>query len=160
MDKRVFAWQIVTWCSLSVGVLVGYIFNLNFADVLCCVVGWALFSLGMYVHYLSHKAHPKAHEDIDAINYVATRGIYSWVRHPGYLGLALAFFGVAIAFGSVPALIVAASLTISHYVQAIREEDLLLRRFGDVYARYMEEVPDRFVPIRKIIRACGKTVGE
>ena len=152
MVKRIFMWQAITWCSLGLGVLVGFIFNLNFTNTLCCIVGWVLFSLGMYVHYLSHKVHPKAHEDISAIEYVATKGPYSWVRHPGYLGLTLAFFGIAIAFVSIPALIVAISLTISHCIQAVREEDLMLRKFGEVYARYMEEVPDRFIPIRKLIR--------
>ena len=68
----------------------------------------------------------------------------------------LAFFGVAIAFGSIPALIVATSLTISHCIQAVREENLMLRKFGGIYAKYMEEVPDRFIPIRKLIRVLRK----
>jgi len=156
MVKRIFMWQIITWCSLVIGVLVGFIFNLNFINILYCITGWVLFLLGMYIHYLSHKVHPKAHEDINAIDYVATKGVYSWIRHPGYLGLSLAFFGIAIAFGSIPTLIVAISLTISHCIHAVKEEDLLLRKFGEVYARYMEEVPDRFIPIRKIIRTLRK----
>ena len=156
MDKRIFIWQLITWCSLGVSVLIGFIFDLNFTNTLCCIVGWTLFLLGMYIHYLSHKVHPKAHEDIDAIDYVTTKGPYSWVRHPGYLGLALAFFGVAIAFGSIPALIVATSLTISHCIHAVREENLMLRKFGEIYAKYMEEVPDRFIPIRKLIRVLRK----
>ena len=47
-------------------------------------------------------------------------------------------------------------LTISHYIQAVREENLMLRKFGEIYAKYMEEVPDRFIPIRKIIRVLRK----
>ncbi len=108
--------------------------------------------LGMYIHYLSHRVHPKAHRSINAIDYVATEGIYSWIRHPGYLGLILAFFGVAVAFGSIPATIIAFILAVLHYIQAIREENLMLKKFGDKYAKYVEKVPDRFIPIRKLIR--------
>ena len=156
MAGRIFMWQTLTWVSLFLGVFIGFYFNLNFINVLYCATGWLLFLAGMYIHYLSHKVHPKAHEDISTIDYIATKGVYSWIRHPGYLGLALAFLGIAIAFGSIPALIVATSLTISHYLQAVKEERLMLRKFGNIYVKYMEEVPDRFIPIRKIIRILRK----
>ena len=50
----------------------------------------------------------------------------------------------------------ATSLTISHCIQAVREENLMLRKFGEFCAKYMEEVPDRFISIRKIIRVLRK----
>ena len=52
--------------------------------------------------------------DTKDIDYVARHGVYAWVRHPGYLGLILAFFGLALAFGSIPALIIALALRRIH----------------------------------------------
>ncbi|RLF22592.1 MAG: hypothetical protein DRN15_03825 [Thermoprotei archaeon] len=143
---------VIVWSLLFLGVFIGFPLGLNTINHILCALGWALFALGSFVHYLSHKAHPKAHEDTKAIDYIATQGVYSWVRHPGYLGLMLMFFGVAIAFGSIPALIIALLLTIHHYLLAVKEERSMLEKFGDSYAKYMEKVPDRLLPLRKFFR--------
>ena len=142
-----------TWVSLIVGIATGWLLGLNYSNVVLGIIGWMLFILGFYIHYLSHKEHPKAHLDTKDVNYVARHGVYAWVRHPGYLGLILAFFGLALAFGSIPALIVALALTFHHYHLAIKEEKEMLKKFSDIYAEYMRKVPDRFLPIRKITRA-------
>ncbi len=34
-------------------------------------------------------ARPKAHKSIEEIDNIATKGIYSYIEHPGYLGLML-----------------------------------------------------------------------
>lgn len=143
----------VTWVSLITGVIIGWFLDLNCSNVILSIIGWSLFILGFYIHHLSHIEHPKAHLDTKDIDYVARHGVYAWVRHPGYLGLILAFFGLALAFGSIPALIIALALTFYHYYLAIKEEKEMLKKFGKLYAEYMREVPDRFLPIRKIIQA-------
>jgi len=67
---------ILEWVSLILGVTAGFLLNLNYINVLCLYTGWALFFVGGYINYLSHKAHPKAHESIDSINYkVSTHGL-------------------------------------------------------------------------------------
>jgi len=86
------------------------------------IIGWSLFILGFYIHHLSHIEHPKAHLDTKDIDYVARHEVYAWVRHPSYLGLILALFGLALAFGSIPAFIIALALTFYHYYLAIKEE--------------------------------------
>ncbi len=62
-----------------------------------------------------------------------TRGLYSRMRHPGYLGSWLTAVGTAIAFGS--ALGFALPLLLAPlFVTRIRREDALLERhFGDAY---------------------------
>ncbi len=149
--KRILCYS-TTWISLALGIAVGWILNLNYSNVLLSVTGWALFTLGFYIHYLSHKEHPKAHADTEDIDYVATQGVYAWIRHPGYLGLVLSFFGLALAFGSIPGLIIALLLALYHYRLAIIEEKEMLEKFGTLYAEYMKKVPDRFLPIRKIAK--------
>lgn len=144
------------WIAIALGIALGYVLGLNYINTVLCVIGWVVFGLGMYIHYLSHRAHPKAHRGIEEIDYVATHGIYSWIRHPGYLGLSLAFYGLAIAFGSVPGLAVATVLTLHHYYLAVREERLVIKKFGTTYIEYMKEVPDRFIPVRKIAKLLKK----
>jgi len=141
------------WLALIIGIVAGQLLGLNYGNVVLNIVGWTLFILGFYIHYLSHREHPKAHSDIKDINYVATHGVYAWVRHLGYLGLMLAFLGLALAFGSIPALIIALALTSHHYYLAINKEKDMLKKFGKLYAEYLKHVPDRFIPIRKIIKA-------
>ncbi|RLE56663.1 MAG: hypothetical protein DRJ40_05060 [Thermoprotei archaeon] len=147
---------ICVWLALILGIATGYVLDLNYSSYVLLLVGYIIFGLGMYIHYLSHRAHPRAHRGIEEIDYVATHGIYSWIRHPGYLGLSLAFYGLAIAFGSVPGLAIATVLTLHHYYLAVREERLMIEKFGTVYIKYMEEVPDRFIPVRKIAKHLKK----
>jgi len=146
-----------TWLSLAIAVYIGYLYELNVEIGIAYVTGWILFTLGIYIHYLSHKEHPKAHKEIDEIDYIAVGGVYSWVRHPGYLGLILMFYGVAIAFGSIPAMAVATLLCIYHYVLALREEQQMIKKFGELYVRYMHEVPDRMIPLRRLLKTFTRT---
>ena len=143
---------IAVWAFLGLSIAVSIALRLFILNLMLCAIGWSLFTLGMYIHHLSHAAHPKAHEDLDAIDYIADHGIYAWVRHPGYLGLMLMFFGIAIAFGSILAVGVAVILSIYHYILACKEERQMLKKFGEAYIKYMERVPDRFLPIRKVLR--------
>lgn len=67
-----------------------------------------------------------------------TGGIYSRIRHPGYLGAAMACAGAMLAFGSALAFpLVIAFLALLR--QRIRiEEAAMERHFGDEYRRYRE----------------------
>ena len=74
-----------------------------------------------------------------------TRGLYGWVRHPGYLGAWLAAFGGALAFHS--ALGLPAVLLMGWLLQkrVTREEALLERHFGEAYRGYRART-GRFLP--------------
>ena len=143
--------DILSWIALMFSIVLSYILNILVLDVLLSIVGWLLFTVGMYIHYLSHLAHPRAHKSIEEIDYIAQKGVYAWIRHPGYLGLTLVAFGIAIAFGSFPSIIIALILAVHYYMLACKEEKWMLKKFGIRYEEYMRKVPDRFVPIRKTL---------
>jgi len=57
--------------------------------------------LGSIIHGLSHKEHKQAHSKAEDIEKIVTIGIYSKIRHPGYLGLILMYLGVALLFHNI-----------------------------------------------------------
>jgi protein-S-isoprenylcysteine O-methyltransferase Ste14 len=68
---------------------------------------------------------------------LVTTGVYRVSRNPGYLGMALVYAGIALATGSLWALVplVPVLLLIDRGV-IVREESFLERRFGEEYLRY------------------------
>ena len=74
-----------------------------------------------------------------------TRGLYSRIRHPGYLGSLLANLGGALAFGSWVGAIMVAALTVILRARTVREEEMLETRFGSEYRDYRART-GRFLP--------------
>jgi protein-S-isoprenylcysteine O-methyltransferase Ste14 len=68
---------------------------------------------------------------------VVTSGPYRWVRHPAYLGMALALLGFACVLGNWLSLLVFVPVMLVGVVYRIRvEEAALLAAVGDDYAAY------------------------
>jgi len=65
-----------------------------------------------------------------------TRGLYAWIRHPGYLGAWLASLGAALAFGSGPALAPVLLFGALMAARARREEALLEDHFGEAWRQH------------------------
>ncbi len=79
-----------------------------------------------------------------------TRGLYSLVRHPQYLGVNILIFGFVL-YGLRPIDFVAwANLVFLHMLLAGREEGKLQEKFGKKYSEYKKRVPFivPFVPYR------------
>jgi len=68
------------------------------------------------------------------------RGPYSFVRHPIYTGLLVAFFGTALAIGEWHALIGVALLAVAFWRKLRLEERWLCELFGEPYRNYMRHV--------------------
>jgi len=75
---------------------------------------------------------------------VATRGPYASVRHPGYVGIILASFGLALTFGSLWALIPAAFIC-GLFIVRTALEDATLKKELPGYRAYAKNVPYRLV---------------
>lgn len=80
----------------------------------------------------------------DAVQGLQVTGPYRWVRHPLYLGWALAVFGTPHMTGD--RLAFAACTTIYLIIAIPWEERSLLKSFGDEYARYRRDVAWRMIP--------------
>jgi protein-S-isoprenylcysteine O-methyltransferase Ste14 len=68
---------------------------------------------------------------------IATKGFYTFIRHPQYLGLALAALGLAIMWPRFLTLTLFAVMLFLYYVLAKDEERRMINRFGDRYRAYM-----------------------
>ena len=96
--------------------------------------GFTLIAAGWKVLYDAQRHHA-----------LATAGIYSYLRHPQYVGFILVMFGFLLQW---PTLLTLAMfpILVFMYVRLVRiEEAEALREFGDEYRAYMQQVPG-FIP--------------
>ncbi len=80
---------------------------------------------------------------------LASRGPYSFVRHPQYDGLFLAIFGEGVVHWPTLFSVTAFPVIVTAYVfLALKEERQMLGQFGESYREYQRRVP-MFVPGRR-----------
>ena len=108
-------------------------------------VGGPLIIAGAVLIILAHKELPKEHGQPEKINKLATRGIYSKIRHPVYLGFMLITFGLSLFFANYLMLILSILFVPVWYTISKREEKNLIEKFGERYLKYMKETP-MFIP--------------
>ena len=84
---------------------------------------------------------------------VAHRGLYSIIRHPQYMALAVAAWGLAVMWPRFLTLTLIAFMLFLYYLLARDEERRMLNRFGEGYAGYMERT-GMFLP-----RAAERVLG-
>ena len=72
---------------------------------------------------------------------MSAKGVYRLSRNPMYIAYFLCFLGMALLSHAWILAGIAAALQISGHWVILAEERWCLTRFGDAYARYMQEVP-------------------
>ena len=89
---------------------------------------------------------------------VATKGFYTLIRHPQYLGLGLAALGLAIMWPRFLTLTLFAIMLFLYYLLAKDEERRMTNRFGESYIAYMSRT-GMFIPriIEKALAGNPKT---
>ena len=85
---------------------------------------------------------------------LATRGPYSYVRHPQYVGFILVMFGFLLQWPTILTLAMFPVLTVMYVKLARTEERESTAEFGEAYAKYAAEVPG-FIP--RLSRIFGQT---
>jgi len=119
------------------------------------IAGIVLFILGIFISVMARFT--LGHEnwqtgrDVSCPKFLVTKGLYSWVRHPIYLGSWLMGFGFEMTLSSwllIP--VVFLGLPFIIYC-SYKEEQNLLKWFGDKYLRYKTNT-NWFIPFKKIKR--------
>ncbi|NWF87431.1 isoprenylcysteine carboxylmethyltransferase family protein [Candidatus Bathyarchaeota archaeon] len=75
---------------------------------------------------------------------LVTWGPYKYVRHPSYLGYFLMFFGLLLIWSNLFTLIPLSAIP-GYLRVVVKEEKLLVQRFGDEYLDYQKKT-GRFIP--------------
>jgi protein-S-isoprenylcysteine O-methyltransferase Ste14 len=83
--------------------------------------------------------------DAQKTNAMASTGVYSYVRHPQYVGFILVMFGFLLQWPTLLTLAMFPVLVYMYVRLARTEEGEAIAAFGDAYRRYMAEVPG-FIP--------------
>jgi uncharacterized membrane protein len=76
---------------------------------------------------------------------LVTTGVYSYVRHPQYVGFILVMFGFLLQWPTLLTLAMFPVLVFMYVRLAHGEERTALAEFGEQYAKYVREVPG-FIP--------------
>ncbi|RAO77527.1 methyltransferase family protein [Dyella jiangningensis] len=103
--------------------------------------------VGLLIVFASFRSnsHAAATVGVAPAQVVASAGPYRWVRHPMYLGSALAFLATPAALGSAYAWLGAVPATWALVVRLLDEERLLKERLPG-YAAYASRVRFRLLP--------------
>ncbi len=76
---------------------------------------------------------------------VATGGIYEWIRHPQYMGLGIAGFGLLLYWPRFFILLIYITMLFVYYLLARNEEQRMSSLYPDSYKAYRTKVP-MFLP--------------
>lgn len=130
LDAGRFGWSLPMPASIPIAALV--LFTLSLA-----LVGWAMTSNRFFSKIVRIQT--------DRGHAVVSSGPYRWVRHPGYVGMALLLLSMPIALGSLWAMIPGG---IGAAVIVIRAgfEDRFLQASLDGYRDYAAKVRYRLLP--------------
>ena len=104
------------------------------------LIGSPLVIAGLFLLYLGWKE-----IFLEKSDKLVTDGIYSRVRHPQYLALILVTLGQLFVWPTIPTAIMWPILTALYYLQAKREEGMLLAGFGKEFTEYAQKTP-MFIP--------------
>jgi protein-S-isoprenylcysteine O-methyltransferase Ste14 len=112
--------------------------------------GLLLFIAGMALRVWSIRVAGEAFKPQIAVTekqQLATTGPYAWVRHPSYLGLIIAYLGMAAIFSSSWALAALLILVVpAIIVRLLKEEQILAAHFGEEWKRYTAQTHSLLIP--------------
>jgi protein-S-isoprenylcysteine O-methyltransferase Ste14 len=132
---------------LAVWILDSFVFkystflNINIKWYFLVIPGVIILAISQYIAVSGVKI---VFGEIRETPRVITKGVFSFVRHPVYLGSILAFLGLIVMTLSLLSVIIWLIGIIFYYRISRYEERLLLSRFGKEYEDYMKKVPMLF----------------
>ncbi len=113
--------------------------------MIAMVLGYVLLFVGIGLFAQGWRELYRARQE----NRLATESLYALVRHPQYSGLFIALFGEGVVhWPTVFSLTLFPLIVFVYVLLARREEQAVVKEFGDVYRAYQRRVP-MFFPGRE-----------
>ncbi len=127
-------------------------FIFHWTDFLTDRLAWYYFTapaiaILLIAGYLAWRGMRIVFGEIRETPNVITKGVFSVVRHPIYLGSILTYLGLILMTLSLLSVALWVIIIIFYWFISRHEEKLLTERFGDEYLQYMMKVPMLF-PLR------------
>jgi methanethiol S-methyltransferase len=113
--------------------------------MIAMLIGYAFVFLGIGIFFQGWRQVHQARQQ----NRLVTDGLYRFVRNPQYTGLFIALFGEGVVHWPTLFSVGLFPIIVFAYVRlAKKEEQRVLKEFGEEYRAYQERVP-MFIPRRK-----------
>ncbi len=127
-----------SWLSWSSLPFPAWLRWLNLCSAAACLpfLVWVQHSLG---HHWSTQLRLRENHTL------VTTGLYRWIRHPMYTVLFVLRLAIALATANMLILLVESAQFALYYARIDKEEQMLLREFGEKYRAYMMRT-GRFLP--------------
>jgi len=113
------------------------------------IAGYVLMVLGRFgsgwAQAVNRHFEPSVRIQTDRDHHVVTTGPYAFVRHPGYVSGAILVAGMALALGSLWALLPAALVAVVLVIRTTLEDATLQRELPG-YAGYAARVRSKWIP--------------
>jgi protein-S-isoprenylcysteine O-methyltransferase Ste14 len=97
-------------------------------------VGLLVLVFGAYLVNESHKLVIASGEPV-----FIEWGVYSWARHPMYLGIMLVYLGLTISTASVASMVILVGIFYVYDRIAGYEESRIIEKLGEKYLEYLEK---------------------
>ena len=92
-----------------------------------------IISIRILKQYFSYSVAKAENQEI------IEKGLYKYIRHPGYLGQLIIFTGISISLSNWLSVILMLLSTLVGYVNRIRvEEKFITEEMGDIYSNYQK----------------------
>jgi protein-S-isoprenylcysteine O-methyltransferase Ste14 len=135
---------LVVWGADSLG-----FFIFGYSTVLVDVISFPALVLPSFASlvfglYLVAKSHKAVFGEADAQPKLLDSGVYSWVRHPMYLGILLFCLAFFFASPSLVSLGILVAFFVFYNKMATYEEESLIQILGEEYVAYQKRVPKWF----------------
>ncbi len=105
-------------------------------------IGIIVMITGIWIRYWSAKTLGEYYTRtllIKERHLIIDLGPYRFIRHPGYLGIIIAFIGAALGMNNEFAIVIIPIILIIMYGYRIKtEENMMKRTFGQAYTEYMK----------------------
>jgi protein-S-isoprenylcysteine O-methyltransferase Ste14 len=109
------------------------------------VAGTVLFAAGAALMLAGHRAMSRHGTNVNPLRpatALVTDGVFRHTRNPLYVGISIAFCGLALVFAlDWELVLIVPACILLHFAVVRREESYLERKFGEAYRRYKERAP-------------------
>jgi protein-S-isoprenylcysteine O-methyltransferase Ste14 len=116
-----------------------HIKELWYAGWLIWIIGLVLLFLPMFI--FRNKGLVMKKNDWTKTTVLVDTGIYSIIRHPLYLGWSLMYFAIILWSQHFLTITIGITGVICVYLISRKEDQLLIKKFGNDYLDYMKKVP-------------------